>query len=143
MKKILVILMMLFIITGCGGNEITDLDIDKASEVIEHTLNDMETIDNETLVDVYNIDLNLMQQHIIKQNSAGYMYAIVLTDDKFKVKEDMNEYFDKVRDFNIAYSPEQVKLIDERLEKEIGNYLIYIVAEDNEKIYQDIINTME
>ena len=71
------------------------------------------------------------------------MYAIILTNDKSEVKEEMEEYFEKVRDFNTAYSPEQVKLIDERLEKEIGNYLIYIVSEDSEKIYQDIINTME
>ena len=143
MKKILVMLMMLFMITGCGGNEITELDINKASNTVEQTLTGMKAIDNETLDDVYDVDLELLQEHIIKQNSDGEFYAIILTNDTSEVKEDMDEYFEKVRDFNTAYSPEQVKLIDERLEKEIGNYLIYIVSEDSEKIYQDIINTME
>ena len=128
MKKILVMLMMLFMITGCGGNEITELDINKASNTVEQTLTGMKAIDNETLDDVYDVDLELLKEHVIKQNSEGEMYAIILTNDKSEVKEEMEEYFEKVRDFNTAYSPEQVKLIDERLEKEIGNYLIYIVS---------------
>ena len=143
MKKILLMLMMLLVITGCGETEMKDLDIKEASNAVEQSLIDMEIISDETLNDVYDIDLELFQEHIIKQNSEGEFYAIILTNDKREVKEDMEEYFEKVRDFNTAYSPEKVKLIDDRLEKEIGNYLIYIVSSDNEKIYQDIINTME
>ena len=143
MKKILAMLMMLFMMTGCGESEMKDLDISKASIAVEKTLSNMEVIEAATLDDVYDIDLELLQEYVIKQNSNGEMYAIILTNDKSEVKENMEEYFDKVRDFNTAYSPEQVKLIDERLEKEIGNYLIYIVSNDSEKVYQDIINTME
>ena len=143
MKKILVMLMMLFMMTGCGESEIKDLDISKASNAVEQTLAGMETIESETLDDVYDIDLELLEEYVIKQNNDGEMYAIILTNNKSDVKEDMEDYFDKVRDFNTAYSPETVKLIDERLEKEIGNYLIYIVSNDSEKVYQDIINTME
>lgn len=143
MKKIMLMLMMLFIITGCGQSGIKDLDMDKASQAIEQTLIGMENIKDETLSDVYDLDFDTDEKHIIKQNSNGEMYAIIYTSDKYEVKEEMENYFDKLRDFNTAYSPEKVKLIDERLEKEIGNYLIYIVALDNEAIYQDIINTME
>lgn len=141
MKKILVMLMMLFMMTGCG--EIKELDISKASNAVEKTLIGMETIESETLDDVYDIDLELLEEYVIKQNTEGEMYAIILTNNKAEVKENMENYFDKVRDFNTAYSPETVKLIDDRLEKEIGNYLIYIVSNDSEKVYQDIINTME
>lgn len=143
MKRILVMLMMLFIATGCGGKEIKELDLDKASQTIEKTLSNMEIISDETLDDVYDLDFDSEERHIVKQNSEGDMYAIIFTEDRYEMKEEMDAYFDKVRDFNTAYSPERVKLIDERLEKEIGNYLIYIVAENSESIYQDIINTME
>lgn len=143
MKKILVVCIMLFMITGCGNSEIKDLDINKASAAIEQTLSNMEAVDADMLVDVYNMDLGLFESYVVKQNSEGNMYAIVLTNNKSEAKEQFEKYFEKVRDFNVAYSPEQVKLIDEHLEKEIGNYLIYIVAENNENIYQDIINTVE
>lgn len=143
MKKILVMLMMLFVATGCGGKEIKELDMDKASQAIEKSLSNMEVIDDETLEDVYDLDFDLSEKHIVKQNSDGDMYAIIYANDKHEMKDEMDEYFEKVRDFNTAYSPERVKLIDERLEKEIGNYLIYVVAQNSESIYQDIIDTME
>ena len=134
---------MLFMLTGCGEKEMKDLDIVKASAAVEQSLNNTESIDGEVLSDVYGINLSLMESYVIKKNSNGEMYAIVLTSNKTDAKDEMEKYFEKVRDFNVAYSPEQVKLIDERLEKEIGNYLIYIVSENSEKIYQDIINTIE
>jgi len=143
MKKNLVMLMLLFMMTGCGEGEMKDLDISKASSAVEQTLTGMEIIESAVLDDVYDIDLELFEEYVIKQNNDGEMYAIIFTNNKSEAKDDMEEYFDKVRDFNTAYSPEQVKLIDERLEKEIGNYLIYIVSNDSEKVYQDIINTME
>ena len=129
-------------ITGCGGNDIQDIDMNKASNTIEESLKDMEVVSDESLKDVYAIDLSLFTSHIIKQNTEGEMYAIILTNNKTMAKENMETYFNKVRDYNVAYSPEQVKLIDNRLEKEIGNYLIYIVSEDCEDIYQDIIDNM-
>jgi len=143
MKKILVVGIMLFMITGCGNSEIKDLDVNKASSAIEQTLSNMESVEANVLTDVYNMDFNSLESYVIKQNTEGDMYAIVLTNNKSETKEQFEKYFEKVRDFNVAYSPEQVKQIDERLEKEIGNYLIYIVSENNEKIYQDIINTIE
>lgn len=143
MKKIFVVCIMLFMITGCGNSEIKDLDVNKASSAVEQTLSNMEAVEADVLTDVYNMDLNLFESYMIKQNTEGYMYAIVLTNNKNEAKDQFEKYFEKVRDFNVAYSPEQVKQIDERLEKEIGNYLIYIVSENNDKIYQDIINTIE
>lgn len=142
MKKVLIVLLSLFMITGCGGNDIQDLDMNKASNIIEESLKEMEAVSEESLQDIYAVDTSLFTSCIIKQNTEGEMYAIILTSNKTTAKENMEAYFNKVRDYNVAYSPEQVKLIDNRLEKEIGNYLIYIVSEDSEKIYQDIIDNM-
>lgn len=142
MRKLLVLL-VLFIITGCGNDEVTNLDINKTSQIIENTLTNMEIVEKEELINVYDLELNSLNEYIVKQNSDGDMYAIIKTNDKMDVKEQMSKYFDKVRDFNTAYSPERVELIDERLEKEIGDYLIFIVSFDSEKIYQNIVNSLE
>lgn len=142
MKKLLVLL-VLFIITGCGNDDVANLDINKTSQIIENSLTNMEVVEGEELQNIYDLKLDSLKEYIVKQNNDGDMYAIIKTNDKMDVKEQMDKYFDKVRDFNTAYSPERVELIDDRLEKEIGDYLIFIVAIDSEKIYQDIISNIE
>ena len=142
MKKLLVLL-VLFIITGCGNDDVANLDINKTSQIIENSLTNMEVVEGEELQNIYDLKLDSLQEYIVKKNNDGDMYAIIKTNDKMDVKEQMDKYFDKVRDFNTAYSPERVELIDDRLEKEIGDYLIFIVAIDSEKIYQNIISNIK
>ena len=144
MKKLCLLVMgMLLLVTGCGGSELSDLDITKASDAIEKTLKNMEVIEKDTLENVYELDLSLVDDIVIKQNKDGDLYAILKTSSKVEVKEDMDEYFEKVKEYNEAYSPERLKILEDRLEKEIGNYLIYIVAEDADDIYKDVVATME
>lgn len=145
MKKIsiLIIMIVALMLTGCGNSSLNELDINKASSAIEETLKNMEVVESTTLEDVYDLDLSKIEEHIIKQNDDGDLYAIVKTNDKESVKDDMDAYFEKIKEFNEAYSPERLEILENRLEKEIGDYLIYIVAEDASSIYNDIIDTME
>ena len=55
----------------------------------------------------------------------------------------MKDYFGKVKEFNTAYSPERLEILENREEKEIGDTLIYIVAEDASDIYQDILENIK
>ena len=143
MKKILVLLLCL-ILVGCGGNEdLTTLDINKTKGIIENKLENMMDINKNLLTDTYELDLSLMDEYAIKQNMNGDLYAIIKTSHKNEVKDDMDEYFEKVKTFNQAYSPERLQLLENRLEKEIGDYLIYIIAEDANEIYNEIIDSME
>ena len=144
MKRLCVLLMgVLVFVTGCGSSELNELDINKATSAIEVTLKNMEVIEKETLENVYDLDLSKVDEYVIKQNKDGDLYAILKTSNKVDVKEDMDDYFEKVKEYNEAYSPERLKILEDRLEKEIGNYLIYIVAEDADDIYKDVVNTME
>lgn len=143
MKKICGLIIMLLLLTGCGGNELNNLDMDEASNAIESSLKDMVEVEGETLEDVYDIDLSKIESYVVKQNSDGDLYAIIKTTDKESVKEDMEDYFDKIKTFNEAYAPERIEILENRLEKEIGDYLIYIVAENADEIYQDVIDTIE
>lgn len=143
MKKILVLIVCLLLV-GCGNNEdITSLDMEKTKSVIEESLKNMNDIDKSVLTDTYELDLNNIDEYSIKQNMNGDFYAIIKTSNKKKVKDDMDNMFEKIKTFNEAYSPERLQLLENRLEKEIGDYLIYIIAEDQDSIYNNIINEME
>lgn len=144
MKKLLIIVsvFIVFFITGCGNENVLELNVTKTQKIIENKLKNMKDVDEDTLKDVYGLNFDIMEVHIIKQNEEGDLYAIIKTSDKVNVKNSMNNYFEKIRTFNSNYSPERLEILDNRLEKEIGDYLIYIVSEDAESIYKEITKAM-
>lgn len=144
MKKFLTVLMvaMLMFVTGCGNNDISELNVDETKKIIEQDLKDMKDVNEDSLEDVYGLNLELMEVHVIKENTSGDLYAIIKTTDKNQTKKDMENYFEKVKTFNANYSPERLEILEDRVEKEIGDYLIYIVAENADEIYENIINNL-
>ncbi|MBO5414217.1 MAG: DUF4358 domain-containing protein [Bacilli bacterium] len=144
MKKFLSVLMvaMLMFVTGCGNNDISELNVDETKKIIEQDLKDMKDVSEDSLEDVYGLNLALMEVHVIKENTSGDLYAIIKTTDKNQTKKDMENYFEKVKTFNANYSPERLQILEDRVEKEIGDYLIYIVAENADEIYENIINNL-
>lgn len=144
MKKFLTVLMvaMLMFVTGCGNNDISELNVDETKKIIEQDLKDMKDVSEDSLEDVYGLNLDLMEVHVIKENASGDLYAIIKTTDKNQTKKDMENYFEKVKTFNANYSPERLQILEDRVEKEIGDYLIYIVAENADEIYENIINNL-
>lgn len=144
MKKFLTVLMvaMLMFVTGCGNNDISELNVDETKKIIEQDLKDMKDVSEDSLEDVYGLNLELMEVHVIKENTSGDLYAIIKTTDKNQTKKDMENYFEKVKTFNANYSPERLQILEDRVEKEIGDYLIYIVAENANEIYENIINNL-
>lgn len=143
MKKKIAILgiFILLFVTGCGTN-MSELNVDNTQSIIESDLKNMQVVGDDTLRDVYGLNIDLMEVHIIKQNTTGDLYAIIKTNEKSKVKNEMTKYFDKIQKFNSNYSPERLEILNNRVEKEIGNYLIYIVAENGDEIYSNIINSL-
>lgn len=144
MKKFLTVLMvaMLMFVTGCGNNDISELNVDETKKIIEQDLKDLKDVSEDSLEDVYGLNLELMEVHVIKENTSGDLYAIIKTTDKNQTKKDMENYFEKVKTFNANYSPERLQILEDRVEKEIGDYLIYIVAENADEIYENIINNL-
>lgn len=144
MKKFLTVLMvaMLMFVTGCGNNDISELNVDETKKIIEQDLKGMKDVSEDSLEDVYGLNLDLMEIHVIKENTSGDLYAIIKTTDKNQTKKDMENYFEKVKTFNANYSPERLQILEDRVEKEIGDYLIYIVAENADEIYENIINNL-
>lgn len=142
MKKLALFLFVFLFLVGCGKTD-KQLDMVTAKDAIEKRLSGMTAIPDSTLKDAYGLDLNNMEDWAFKQNEDGDLYAIIKTSKKTVVKNEMKEYFAKVKDFNASYSPKRLEILENRLEKELGNYLIYIVAENSDSIYNDILDTIK
>ena len=142
MKKISVLVMILLSIIIVGGCTKNSFNSDEAKKIIEDNISDLKEISDETLEDVYSMDLSEMKEYTFKQNKDGDFYAIIKTDNVDGVKASMNDYFEKVQKFNTNYSPERIEILDNRVEKEIDDYLVYIVSKDADDIYDKIIENM-
>ena len=143
MKKIVAVLsiFILLFVTGCGAT-VSELNVDNTESIIESDLKNMQEVDEESLQDVYGLNLDIMEVHVIKQNTEGDLYAIIKTNEKTQVKNDMVKYFEKIQKFNANYSPERLEILNNRVEKEIGDYLIYIVAKNADEIYNNIVKSL-
>ena len=141
MKKIIIMIGLILIMAGCskGGNFTTEI----GKKVLDNELEGMEEIASSTLTDAYNLELNDMQEYLFKQNTAGDFYAIIKTENPTEVKKQMNNYFERVKDFNSSYSPERLEILNERLEKQLDQYLIYIVASNADEIYEKILDEID
>ena len=137
MKKIVAVLSIFILLfaTGCGAT-VSELNVDNTESIIESDLKNMQEVDEESLQDVYGLNLDIMEVHVIKQNTEGDLYAIT------QVKNDMVKYFEKIQKFNANYSPERLEILNNRVEKEIGDYLIYIVAKNADEIYNNIVKSL-
>jgi len=140
MKKIIMIGLMLLLV-GCGHS--SNFTINLGSNVIDNNLKNMEVVADSTLTDAYNLDLSKMDEHIFKQNDNGDFYAIIKTNKITEVKNEMKEYFRRVKDFNQSYSPERLALLEDRLEKQLDDYLIYIIANNADDIYSEILEELD
>ena len=143
MKKIVAVLSIFILLfaTGCGTT-VSELNVDNTESIIESDLKNMQEVDEESLQDVYGLNLDIMEVHVIKQNTEGDLYAIIKTNEKTQVKNDMVKYFEKIQKFNANYSPERLEILNNRVEQEIGDYLIYIVAKNADEIYNNIVKSL-
>lgn len=136
-KKIVMIL-SLVILFGCGKSA-SSLDINGASKSLDEKYQNMAVMSEKELEGIYNLDVDLMEEYIIKssENQNGNFYALikVKADNKDAVKNSMDEMFSILENQSSLYSPQAVDLIKNKLFTSVGDYLIYIVSSDNNKMY--------
>jgi len=139
MKKIIVVLLGILLLCACENKNRSTLDIEAASASLDNEMKNMITLEDRELEAIYGLDLSLMNEHIIKSeaNRNGYLYALIKVDDKNtkEVEKQMNNLFDILKSQSNLYSPEAVKIIDNRIHTTVGNYLVYISYKDNDKAY--------
>ena len=139
MKKILVLVICLFL-TSCGNNTISNLDINAASNDLDSLYTNMYEMDKNELLVIYGLDVDKCDEYVIKASSLsnGNFYAIlkVNSDNMNEIKNQMNYMFDVLENQSNLYSPEAKQKIENRLETNIGDFLIYLVGDDTDELYE-------
>ena len=141
MKKIIICLIGILLLTGCGtsSNSEATLDMNAASKSLDAEMKDMVSMEDRELEAIYGIDLCLMDEYVIKSNSNkdGSVYAIIKVSDKNKdeVKKQMDNFFETLESQSSLYSPEAVGILEDRVQTSVGNYLIYLSYKDTDKAY--------
>lgn len=138
LKKIIIVIGLAIILAGCNKS-VSTLDMKGASTSLDKKYQNMALMSEKELEGIYNQDITLMEEYIIKssENQDGNFYALikVKSENKEKVKNNMNEMFSILENQSSLYSPEAVNLIKNKLATSVGDYLIYIVSENNEEMY--------
>lgn len=138
LKKIIMVIGLAIILAGCNKS-VSTLDMKGASTSLDEKYQNMALMSDKELEGIYNQDTTLMEEYIIKssENQDGNFYALikVKSENKEKVKNNMDEMFSILENQSSLYSPEAVNLIKNKLATSVGDYLIYIVSENNEEMY--------
>lgn len=138
LKKIIMVIGLAIILAGCNKSA-SILDMKGASTSLDEKYQNMALMSDKELEGIYNQDTTLMEEYIIKasENQNGNFYALikVKSENKEKVKNNMDEMFSILENQSSLYSPEAVNLIKNKLATSVGDYLIYIVSENNEEMY--------
>ena len=102
--------------------------------LMEVTKDDVEVL---TGVNPEDLEEFLIKNSVMTQASSYYILK-PKSGKKEAVKEVMNNYMTTVEENWKTYLPDQYELVKNRLEEEYGEYLIYIIASDNELVYNTI-----
>lgn len=154
MKKILISLLGILIFVGCGNNKDVKLDLEK----VEIELNNLEyesntklfeeniKMENDKLTDKYGMDISLFEEILVstsKNLETASMYAIFLPKKgkEADCEEEINNFFEKYeQSWMMGYFPEEEKLVKNRSNEKYGNYYIYVISKDNDKVIEKIKN---
>lgn len=157
MKRLKVLFIMIIavcVLSGCGSSETPSssktLDINTAKSSISSLkigdtspFSDESNINNSDSIETYGLDTSLLEEYAIYLPSAvvnASMYIIAKPKDgeESVVKYQIKDLFEKYYNAYNGYYPKEAKLIENRMEKELNGYLIYIVSSDNDKVYNTI-----
>lgn len=77
------------------------------------------------------------------ENSASFYIIVKPKNGKTDIiKKELKRYMNQLEQKWSTYLPEEYRLVKNRMETEIGSYLIYIVSRDNELVLNTIKNTI-
>lgn len=89
-------------------------------------------------IDPASLDEFLMETPMMIVQSNTYIIAKPASGKEQEVKDAINAYMKKLEDQWKTYLPDQYELVKNRKEEKLGDYLIYIISDDNEKVFNTI-----
>lgn len=117
--------------------------LEKIKECKTPIFGSLETIRIEDLQERFginseNIDEILMKTPLMLVDSNTYIIVKPKRGKDNDVKKEFDNYMKSVEDQWSMYLPDQYELVKSRIETRIGDYLIYIVSNDNDRVLSEI-----
>lgn len=132
---------LLIYVVSSNNDEVYNTIIDSKGMLFGMLMN----VEGEMLEQVFDITESDLEEYLIAipaMNVKSNSYIIVKPKKASydKVKDAMASYMTNLEGQMANYLADQFALIENRLEKEYGGYLIYIISDNNEKVYNTIVN---
>ena len=153
MKKVLLFIFSIVLLSGCGKENKLNLEnIKNKLETLESNgqviFSDNIYVNLDKLEGKYDIDTSEIDEYIVSIHSKetpSNLYIIAsYKNSKDKLKKELDKLIELEKaSFGNGYFPSELKKVENYYYKEYGKYLIYIVSDDNELIYQKIIEEKE
>lgn len=137
MKKLIVLIISALVLVGCSNKT---LDYDNIYNNLKDEYSGFVKLSDEDLQG-YGVDSTLFKSYLVVRNDTSVdsrMYAIFEVEND-EAKYEAGYFMDIYQDsWLTGYFPEQEKLVKKYKKEEYGNYIIFVVNEDTQKII-DII----
>lgn len=140
-KRILLVLgLTVLFITGCGNKSI---NMDNVYDNLKDEYKDFVKVDEETLTGAYSLELDNFKSYLVvmdEDNSTSLMYAVFEAKDNFDDAMYEVEYFasNYKESWTNGYFKEEEALVKKGTVEAYGNYIIYVVNDDVDKIIKMI-----
>lgn len=139
-KKILVFISLLtiFQLTGCGKEKI---DLDKVYSNLEDDFESFTKVDDSVLEGSYGIDLSYFDDYLVVMDEDGTsskMYAVFVAKNSDAVDEVTYFISQYIESWDNGYFPEETKRVKYGKKFSYGDYIIYVVSDNNDEIIEKI-----
>lgn len=136
MKKLMIILGLILLV-GCSNN--VNLDLNNIQKRIDITgLFKGTQVDLEYVVSKYGLEKEGIEDYSINMSNmldSASMYAIFKASDIKSVKANTDDFINKyASSWMMGYNLEQEKIVQDKMEEVYGNYIIYVISNNNEKV---------
>ncbi len=107
---------------------------------------DMMAVDGELLESTTGIKESLLDEYLMRvpmmmTQSSSYIILKAKEENKEEVMDLMDKYMASLESTWEMYLPDQYELVKNRLEKEYGEYLIYVISNNNNFVYENITSS--
>lgn len=147
MKRILVVLALVLMLAGCAGTKTESAKVltnDEWNTVAEGIFNEMELPAMMPLSDVEltdylginaeNLESFLVMLPMMNVHATEIMVYQAKEGMLETVTEEVNAYLENYEQMWSTYLPDQYELVQNRVQKTVGNTLVVIIAEDTAAI---------
>lgn len=117
--------------------------LNRIKESKQYVFGDLVDVTEEMLSETFDLNKDLLEEYQIKlpmMNVQANSYYILKPKkgNVDTVKAKMDAYFKKLEEQWSTYLPEQYAMVQNRMSKEYGGYLIYIISNDNNTVFEKI-----